>query len=41
MVLSKQNKKAKKQFKKKDKKGKKKEVPAKLQINKSWFYRGS
>ena len=41
MVLSKQNKKAKNSLKKKTKKEKKKKVPAKLQINKSWFYRGS
>ena len=37
MILSKQNKKAKNSLKK----GKKKKAPAKLQINKSWFYRGS
>lgn len=38
MVLSKQNKQKKTQ---KPKKKKQKEGPAKLQINKSWFYRGS
>lgn len=41
MVLSKQNKTKKHKKRKKKQKKKKKKVPAKLQINKSWFYRGS